>query len=136
MTDNPFKPGAQVAIQMQGGWRAPHSFKLGRVAKVHKNGNFTLEGSPQQWRPYAPSSYENFWRAGGAGSSAGVLWIVDEDTKPRIVEQNAKAKRYKRYTDARYIIEREPFSDLVTEEVLEKMESVVAILKPPQADAA
>jgi len=136
MNESPFQPGAEVAIQIQGGWRAPHSFRLGRVAKVHKNGNFVLEGSPQQWRPYAPSSYEPFWHAGARGAGNGVLWIVDDTTKPKISEQNKRAKRYNRYTNARNVIEREPFSELVTDEVLEKLESVVAIIKPPKAEAA
>lgn len=136
MTDSPFQPGAEVAIQVQIGWHAPHSFTRGRVAKVHKNGNFTLEGSPRQWRPYAPSTYEPFWRAGARGPNGGVLWIFDDTTKSRISEQNLRAKRYKRYSDVRYIIEHEPFSELVTDEVLEKLETAAAILRPPKVEAA
>ena len=136
MSDSPFQPGVEVAIQIQGGWRAPYSFRRGRVAKVHKTGNFTLEGSPQQWRPYAPSTYEPFWRAGARGAGDGVLWIVDDTTKARISEQNLRAKRYKRYCDVRYIIEQEPFSERVTEEVLEKLEAAAAVLRPPKEEAA
>ena len=136
MAESPFQPGTEVAIQVQGGWRAPYSFKFGRVAKVHKSGNFVLEGSPQQWRPYAPSSFENFWRAGATGSGAGTLWIVDDSTRDRISEQNKKAKRYTRYTKARGIIDQEPFSELVTDEVLEKLEAVIAAIRPEKAEAA
>lgn len=135
MSESPFQPGAEVAIQVQIGWRAPYSFTRGRVAKVHKNGNFTLEGSPRQWRPYAPSTYEPFWRAGARGSGDGVLWIVDDTTKSRISEQILRAKRYKRYSDVRYIIEHEPFSERVTDDVLEKLEAAAAILRPVK-DAA
>lgn len=138
MPDSPFQPGVEVAIQVQGGWRAPHSFKRGRVAKVHKNGNFVLEDSPQQWRPYAPSSYENFWRAGATGAGSGVLWIVNDDTKPKIAEQNQRAKRYRyqRYCKIREIIDREPFSERVTDEVLDQLEAAASVLRPAKAGAA
>lgn len=136
MPDSPFQPGVEVAIQVQGGWRAPHSFKRGRVAKVHKNGNFVLEGSPQQWRPYAPSSYENFWRAGATGSGDGTLWLVNDDTKIKIMEQNQRANRYQRYCKVRNIIDREPFSERVTDEVLDQLEAATSILRPAKSDTA
>jgi len=134
--DSPFQVGTEVAIQIQGGWRAPYSFKFGRVAKVHKSGNFVLEGSPQQWRPYAPGSYENFWRAGATGSGSSVLWIIDDSTRNKIVEQNKKAKRYNRYAKAREVIDREPFSELVTDDVLEKLEAVITAIRPAKSEAA
>lgn len=137
MSEHPFQPGAEVAIQVQHGWREPHSFRRGRVAKVHKNGNFVLEGlAQQQWRPYAPSSYEKFWRAGATGSGGGVLWIVDDTTRDRISEQNKKASRCQRYHKIRRLIDAEPFSDLITDDVLGRLEAAVAMIKPRKSEAA
>lgn len=128
---NPFIVGAHVAIQVQGGWRAPVSFKSAVVAKVFKSGNFTLEGSPQQWKPYLPSGYQNYWRAGETGAGNQTLRIWDDTTNAEIVEKNERAVLYRRFEAAKRIIERVEFSvEFVTGEVIEKMEAVAAALKP------
>jgi len=131
MTGNPFVPGAKVAIQVQSGWRGPIGFRAGVVAKVLKSGNFTLEGSPQQWRPYPPSSgWEKWWRAGATGSCSDTLRIWDETTAADITQKNAVALRYVRFSEAKRVIERNEFSELVTDDVVEKMEAVAAAIKP------
>lgn len=130
LTSHPFQPGTEVAIVVKGDWRAPHGFRKGVVAKVHKSGKFTLDGSPQQWHPYCPSPSTKFWHAYATGKNNGELRIVDATTIDRINEDNARYRRYYRYVEARRAIERQSFSDLVTDDALEKLEAVVAALKP------
>lgn len=135
---SPFIPGARVAILVQNGWRAPASFKRGLVAKVLKSGNFTLEGSPQQWRPYPPSSsgWEKWWHANATGASGASLRIWDETTDADITNKNLTAIRHRRFEAAKSVIDREPFSELITDDVVEKMEAVASAIKPKKEIAA
>lgn len=135
MTDHPFIPGTRVAVQAHDDWRIPVSFKSGVVAKVLKSGRFTLEGSPQQWRAYPPSS-NGWWHAISTGSSNGSLRIWDHTTEADILNKNAIARRCRRYETARSIIDRQSFSELVTDDVVEKMEAIVAAIKPQKKEAA
>lgn len=133
----PFVQGAKVAIVVQNGWRIPVSFKAGVVAKVFKNGNFTLDGSAQQWRPSPPSSsaYQKFWSASETGSGNGRLRIWDETTAEKIDQENAMAKICRRFLDAQHTIQGVVFSEKITEEIITQMESVVALLRPPKESA-
>lgn len=49
-TQNPFVPGAEVAIQVRHGW-SDTRWRKAKVAKVHKTGRFTLDGDATQWTP-------------------------------------------------------------------------------------
>lgn len=53
-TDHPFQPGVAVAL-FSGGWGPPRPVKR-VVSKVHKTGNFLLEGSDEQWRAFTDKS--------------------------------------------------------------------------------
>ncbi len=133
--DSPFIPGAKVALVSQaGGWHSPQIFIEGTVAKTHKNGNFVLEGSPQQWRPYAPSSYENFWRAGATGNSSRILRIWDETTSEEIERKNARAACFTRFKNAQSIIERAVFCDAITDEIASKLTEVAADISPKKGE--
>ncbi len=50
-TDHPFQPGVEVAFVIRSGWDRDVSIRRVKVAKVHNTGNFTVEGSPQQYQP-------------------------------------------------------------------------------------
>jgi hypothetical protein len=73
---SPFVPGATVAVSRgQGRDREYYSKRV--VEKVYKNGNFTLQGDRQQYRPSCwashrreeDGSYKNIWRAEPTGES-------------------------------------------------------------------
>jgi len=54
MTEHPFKPGVAVLIEQSN--HGTSTWTKGTVAKVHKNGNFTLVGSSLQWRSTGTSN--------------------------------------------------------------------------------
>lgn len=129
---SPFVPDTVVAIRVAAGGfgRAPFGYKRGTVSKVYKSGNFTLEGSPQQWRPLEPSSYEPFWRALQTGNgSHGELRIWDDASDADIAAQIDKYTRYRRFLKIQDAIRRVGFSDLATTEVLDRLEAVAADLR-------
>jgi hypothetical protein len=49
--ESPFQPGIVAAKVHRDSFSAYASFKKVTIAKVYKNGNFVLVGSPQQYRP-------------------------------------------------------------------------------------
>jgi hypothetical protein len=57
--EHPFTTGVQVAVYGVAG-----TVRSETVNKIYKNGNFTLLGSPQQWRPYSIAIGNSVvWRA-------------------------------------------------------------------------
>jgi hypothetical protein len=133
--NHPFQPGAKVAVIVQNGWREPHGYRFAVVAKVLKSGRFTLEGSPQQYRPYGPSGFEKYWHGVATGESNARLRILDAASEPEIAAQNAKADRARRFANACHALDREPFSELVTDEVVAHLEAAVSIIKPKKVAA-
>lgn len=91
---SPFQPGVRAAIgQDEEGYREAF------VDKVYKNGNFTLKGDTQQWRPQQPHNFSRFWKAqqtGQYGWRAPALMLWDEEAEPHIAAQNAVVKRRSR----------------------------------------
>jgi hypothetical protein len=93
MTGSPFIPGVRVAVEQYG--RYAEDF----VAKVHKNGNFTLRGDPrQQYRSYQTVYSGNRWHArqtgGGYYHKSVLLW--DEETDAEIKAKLDEVRRLKR----------------------------------------
>lgn len=64
--EHPFQPGTRVALRDG----ITDAYSEAFVEKVYKNGNFTLRGNRQQWRPHSE------WRKLG-DPSAGKKWIAD-----------------------------------------------------------
>jgi hypothetical protein len=75
--EHPFQAGLEVALVFRSSYGDRVRFEIKKVAKVLKNGNFRLEGSPQQYRancstwssgavwtarPTGPSSYQQVSR--------------------------------------------------------------------------
>lgn len=138
---NPFLPGARVAIEVDGGYHAPTGYKEAFVDKAFKNGRFTLRDSKQQWRPYEPAGYTQYWHAGETGDhgyrSGDRLRIWDDAADAEIVEANATRRRHDRFTDLQREIDRLRFSsELVTDEVISHMQAVVLAVKPKPAETA
>lgn len=75
-TNHPFQAGVTVAL-LTSGWGKPRPVKR-VVAKVHKNGNFILEGNPEQWKPYgtdwAVRTGRNTW-----DRDSLQVWTVEHD---------------------------------------------------------
>jgi hypothetical protein len=96
--DSPFIPGARVAIKS----RYVDDYTEAFVDKVHKSGNFTLKGSPQQWRPWR-TAYDDevSWSAveTGGGWSRRHLKLWDESTDAEIKEKMAATKRRQRFEE-------------------------------------
>src|SRR5882672_11996887 len=89
--DSPFKPGARVAIQKRHGEGYTEAF----VEKSYKNGNFTLKGSIQQWKPSAPWGTQP-WRAHRTGRDIwdrSYLMHWNEQTDAEIAAATNLAKR-------------------------------------------
>lgn len=57
MADSPFIVGAEVAIVSRSNWTSDVTYRKARIANVYKNGNFLIEGSPQQWKPGNGKAY-------------------------------------------------------------------------------
>ena len=129
MSESPFIPGAKVAIIVNNGFEMPISYRAGIVAKVHKNGNFVLEGNLQQWRPYPPGGYQKYWNAITTGTKYVRLIIWNEASEAQIEKQIALADCAKRYVNARKKIDGMPFSELVTEEIVTQLEAIVSALE-------
>lgn len=90
---SPFQPGVRVAIG-----RDEEGYREAFVGKVYKNGNFTLKGDTQQWRP-AQAGYQGSWSARQTGQfswQAPGLLLWDAETEPRIAARNAEIRRRSR----------------------------------------
>lgn len=98
---SPFIVGAEVYVDRGEGY----AVKKRKIIKVHKTGNFLLEGSDQQYRPYEQFGVGNTksWYAIEAGSnvvrSARCECVpVNDETTKRFSERNvAIARRHRAY---------------------------------------
>lgn len=125
MNESPFKSGARVAIYGRYSRNEVHeSF----VDKVYKNGNFTLRGSPQQWRPSGLTFGR--WYANETGSEWThvhlILW--DEAADAEIKEKIVEAKLKQRWRDIRFKIDR--LRKHPDETVCDAIEAALALVKP------
>ncbi len=109
-----FVPGARVAVDNNG------SFRESFVDRVHKNGNFTLRGSSQQWRPY-----QNTARPTGDSSwMRPRLQIWDETNNARIRSAIAAQNRLDRIRIIRARLDNTK-SDEITDEQLTAIEAAL-----------
>lgn len=99
---HPFKPGTRVAINNERYGRCDPDYSEAFVEKVYKNGNFTLRGSPQQWKPWGRdgSAHET-----GNHFSSRRLIIWNESTDAEISAAIAKRARERRFYELRKQIE-------------------------------
>lgn len=131
---SPFIPGARVAIRDRHG----DNYTEARVGKVYKSGNFTLGGSPQQWRPSSPGSYDNGrWRAHetGEGWHKRSLVIWNDATDTEIAEKNAASKRHHRWRRLRDRLAGISLND-VTDAMLDQLEAAIKPSEAPSAEAS
>lgn len=114
--DHPFKPGTRVAYCQYRDGDYVEKF----VDKVHKNGRFTLRGSPQQWRP---SRWGAQWSASETGDnwSRAYVKLWDESTDKEISECIALQQKRDRILKARRKLENLRPGD-ITDEALEAVE--------------
>lgn len=134
MSEHPFIVGSEVAIRMSGyGFNSPNYYRLSRVTKVLPSGKFRIDGSDAQWLAFPPrDNWHSSWYAVARGAHSGELVILDDSTRAMVDEKNATYRRYKRYSDVRHLLSKEPFSERVTEEVLQALEMALREIKPPQ----
>lgn len=101
MADSPFISGARVAVTDYHGDGAREDF----VEKAYKNGNFTLRGSKQQWKPWNSSFGNQKWSARQTGDGQRLsrrrLTIWDEDTDKEIVARVEATKARERWRSVR-----------------------------------
>jgi hypothetical protein len=123
--NHPFVPNARVAIISNS-----DEVKEARVGKLYKSGNFVLEGSTQQYRPYK-GRYDKWWRARPTGefgySRRESVWIWDEGSDAdihRMIETSKLSRRFNKVRDRFY---RMAFNG-VTAEALDAIESGIAII--------
>lgn len=74
------KPGAVVVMTSTGGWSVRYGEER-RIEKVFKNGNFTLEGSKDQ---YSPESRGVAYRAGSGRYRSDHCELLTEEVKANI----------------------------------------------------
>jgi hypothetical protein len=94
MSETPFIPGARVAVSE----KYSDGLTEGLVEKVYKNGNFTIRGSKQQWRPWQNNYGGRNWGAMETGSGwhrrTLKLWdeTTDKEIQQKIEEQRTKER--------------------------------------------
>lgn len=120
-TDHAFQPGVVVAV-ISGGWGVPRPAKR-IVSKVHKTGNFRLEGSEQQWRvsfgkDTAHQAGENGWRG-----STLEIWSAKHD------EMLDSAARHDQWRDAVGKVTKSKVDP--TPEMVSAILDVVAMIEAP-----
>lgn len=126
MNDSPFKPGARVAVNVRCSDDVRESF----VEKVHKNGNFTLHGSSQQWRPSGGPSvlsarYHAFETRSGYSRGHLILW--DEAADVDITAKIAATKLKNRWRDIRNKIDQ--LRECPNEATCDAIEAALALVK-------
>ncbi len=132
--ESPFKPGARVAIRIGDRYTA-YGYREDFVEKTHKTGRFTLKSNPkQQWSPHQPSGIGPHWTAWETGdhgwNGGGYLRIWNDVNNAEITEAIRAHRRFHKYTKLRQELDRQPFSELVTDEVLDQLQIVVLAVKP------
>lgn len=120
---SPFQPGVRVAIG-----RDEEGYREAFVGKVYKNGNFTLAGDTQQWRPQQPHNFSKFWTAqqtGQYGWRSPSLTLWSEEAEPHIAARNAAGMRRSRlYRVVNAIRNMKP--EHTSEEVVAALEALVS----------
>lgn len=97
MTDeSPFKVGTEVYKVRRSNWAETGIYQSATVAKVYKNGNFTLEGSNQQWKP--SQTYHDGGRSWGAYPTGDTTF---NRTRVIPVNEETLARRQREETEAR-----------------------------------
>ncbi len=86
MSNDWVQPGAEVIFRSSG-WG--HRFgRVAKIEKVYKNGNFTIEGNAQQYRPVHDYAYET----GGRGYHRDSLYPLTDEIKRDVArEQSIRA---------------------------------------------
>jgi len=143
MTQSPFVVGAEVVV-VSGTW-GRHLSPKRKVAKVHKNGNFLLEGSDRQYRPNK-TNWNGIYTADRTGrhnfySEHVELW--DEEKHGAELAQRAKERdvantvgafelwlKGKRSGDGRYHLTDAQIASLKAF-LLENAEVLEKVLPPP-----
>lgn len=67
------KPGVEM-IERHNGWSGVSYGSRFRIAKVHANGNFKVEGSDQQWRPWGDGEA---WRTGSDYRGSALVRVTE-----------------------------------------------------------
>lgn len=126
MSENPFIPGARVAVGEKYGDGVTEGF----VEKVHKSGRFTLKGSAQQWKPWKSTwSSGPRWSATETGTGWGrrSLDIWDDETDKEITARIDAHKARLKWRDLRSKLSnvREP-----TVALCDAVEAALALTRP------
>lgn len=128
MIDNkahPFQPGVEVALVDRYQWGGGVSYRTAKVAKVHKTGNFTLDGDTRQ--QYRAHEWDSEWiatKTGGSGYERGprIEMITDN-----LIAEARNSNRRAKFRNAVEHLSRLRDAD-VTDEQLAHVEILVAQL--------
>jgi hypothetical protein len=129
---SPFVVGARVALQE--GFTDSYTEQF--VEKVYKNGNFTLRGRDQQWRPHCWNGYGEdkvSWSASKTGKGLGYarasVKIWDETTDAEIREKIDAQRRRTRLREIQERVNRLRDRE-VTDELLNQIEAALPSSAP------
>ena len=117
-TESPFQLGVKLAISVPSFGR--ERWKISKVKKVYKTGNFLVEGTEGQWRP---SSGRTAWKCGSRNWNHTIAYIFD-DVSDRVLG-SIKIERTKKRLSAisKKIDTIDPSS--ISDDVLSKIESLL-----------
>lgn len=138
-SESPFVAGLEVVVIRNYRFGAGLTYTRGRIAKVHKGGNFRLEGSEQQYRPRLSGfGTGTGWSAYLTGDQKYAAWWVSIDIMTPAFEQKiAACARSVEYQDLATTIERHSrLRELeVTQAQLDAARALVAALESTEKPA-
>jgi hypothetical protein len=124
MSECPFKPGVEVVIDNYNYGRRHYARAV--VDKVYKNGNITLVGSTQQYRPGKDSSGSwSAWQTGDSWGRGGTVRMPTEEIMRRAAISEARMT-WKRAVET---IDRAGIPDDPDTELLERLVAIAVEIK-------
>lgn len=121
------RPGADVVIRSNGWGR--RFGRITKINKVHKSGNFTLEGDSQQWRPH----YEYASQTGSSGYHMDTCWPLTDETRADMEREARIYAAKKLVSDEATRLEKLSRTD--SDELLAEAYRIVASRKEARSDA-
>lgn len=123
MSETKFTPGLRVVRESGARHWDNLEYRYAVVDKVHKNGNFTLVGSPQQYRPGSDGRAIET----GDGYHRGIVVILTPEMEHKIAAHIAFSARRKSFSELLRAIERVPAKNL-TDEFVAALAAAVQML--------
>ncbi len=120
MSNDWVQPGADVVFR---GWG--HRFgRVAKIEKVYKNGNFTIEGNAQQYRPNREYANET----GGRGYHRDSLYPLTDEIKREVAREQSIRAAQKIVRDEGERLDK--LARTESDELLAEAEAISARAKP------